>query len=105
MAAYAEPALRAWLQAQGVAAVRGDHRPARDWLMHAGVIDPLPDAGKGSGPAVVIINAPMPGMPGYVPSPSVIDVPSAGPAGAQNPVTPDAPPLALGGPRAGARGP
>jgi len=67
MAGYAAPMLDQWIAASTQASARGDHRPAKEWLMHAGIIDPLPDAGKGNGPAVVIINAPMPGMPGYVP--------------------------------------
>ena len=63
MAAHASPMLRQWSIAAKMAAIRGDHRPAKDWLLHAGVLDQLPDAGRGSGPAVVIINAPLPGMP------------------------------------------
>jgi hypothetical protein len=72
MAAYAEPMLRAWIKAGLLASLRGDHRPAKEWLMHAGILDPLPDAGKGSGPSVVIINAPLPGMPGYQPEVRVL---------------------------------
>ena len=64
MAGYAEPMLRRWIVAAMQAAIRGDHRPARDWLLHAGCIDPLPDAGKGSGPAIVIVNSPLPGLSG-----------------------------------------
>ena len=64
MAAYAEPMLRRWLVAAREAAIRGDHRPVKDWLLHAGVLDPLPDGRSYSGPAVVIVNAPLPGMPG-----------------------------------------
>jgi len=64
MAAYAEPVLRQWLRASKVASTRGDHRPSKDWLLHAGSIEPLPDTARGTGPAVVIINSPLPGMPG-----------------------------------------
>ena len=64
MSAYAEPMLRQWITASTVAALRGDHRPARDWLLHAGVVEPLPDGRQYSGPAVVIVNSPLPGMPG-----------------------------------------
>jgi hypothetical protein len=66
MASYAQPMLEDWIGASVQASARGDHRPAKEWLLHAGILDPLPDAGRGSGPAVVIINAPLPGMPGYV---------------------------------------
>lgn len=72
MSAYAEPMLRRWIVAAMQAAIRGDHRPAKDWLLHAGVLDPLPDAGRGAGPAIVTVNAPLPGMPG---GPTVIEVP------------------------------
>ena len=64
MSAYAEPMLRQWATAARVAAIRGDHRPARDWLLHAGVVEPLPDGRQYSGPSVVIVNSPLPGMPG-----------------------------------------
>ena len=64
MAAYAEPVINEWRKAIERASARGDHRPAKDWLLYAGVLEQLPDAGKGSGPAVVIVNHPLPGMPG-----------------------------------------
>jgi hypothetical protein len=64
MAAAGSERLADWEQASRLASARGDHRPAKDWLMHAGTIDPLPESGRGSGPAVVILNAPLPGMPG-----------------------------------------
>ena len=102
MAGYAEPMLRDWIGASTQASARGDHRPAKEWLLHAGILDPLPDAGKGNGPAVVIINAPMPGMPGYAEvrgtiAPTVIQpgrVAEGQPgqtlgANPQNPATPD----------------
>jgi hypothetical protein len=63
MAAYAGPALMQWLKAMKVAATRGDHRPTKDWLMHAGSIDPLPETQRGSGPSIVIVNASLPGLP------------------------------------------
>ena len=66
MASEAEIRLDDWRTASGVAAKRGDHRPAKEWLLHSGALDQLPDTGKGTGPAVVIINAPLPGMPGGV---------------------------------------
>ena len=62
MAVYAEPMMRLWIQAAQRAASRGDHRPARDWLLHAGSIEQLESA-KAGGTSVVVINAPLPGMP------------------------------------------
>jgi hypothetical protein len=66
MAADAELRLEEWAQAARIASARGDHRPAKEWLMHSGALDQLPDVSKAGGPAVVIINAPLPGMPGGV---------------------------------------
>jgi hypothetical protein len=66
MQAYAAPMLEDWIGASRKASARGDHRPARDWLLHAGSIEPMPESTRTSGPAVVIINNPLPGMPGYV---------------------------------------
>jgi hypothetical protein len=67
MAASGSALLDDWRQASALAAVRGDHRPAKDWLLHSGLIDPVPDSQRSAGPAVVIINAPLPGMPGALP--------------------------------------
>ena len=61
MAAYALPAFTDWRRASRKASDRGDHRPARDWLMHAGIVDPLPDTGRFGGTTINIINAPLPG--------------------------------------------
>lgn len=66
MAAEADLRLEDWRKASEVAGKRGDHRPAKEWMMHAGALEQLPDAGRGNGPAVVIINSPLPGMPGGV---------------------------------------
>jgi len=66
MASEAALRLDDWRQASDVASSRGDHRPAKEWLMHSGALEQLPDAGRSSGPAVVIINNPLPGMPGGV---------------------------------------
>jgi hypothetical protein len=63
MAAYAAPIFMDWRRASRIASHRGDHRPAKEWLLHAGVLDQLPDVGKGNGPAVIIVNTPLPGMP------------------------------------------
>ena len=81
MAACALARLTDWRRASRAAARRGDHRPARDWLLHANVIDPLPDPSRGSGAPIVIVNHPLPGMPA---SPVPIDArqnPAAPPAG------------------------
>jgi hypothetical protein len=67
MAVYAEPMLRDWIRASKAAAHRGDHRPSRDWLLHAGSIDPLPETQRGSGTTVVVVNNPLPGLPGSAP--------------------------------------
>jgi hypothetical protein len=63
MSAYAAPALMQWLKAMKVAATRGDHRPTKDWLMHAGSIDPLPESQRNAGPSIVIVNTSLPGLP------------------------------------------
>ena len=61
MSAFAAPMLKLWQLAARNAAKRGDHRPAKEWLLHAGTIDPLPDAGRGTGTTINIVNAPLPG--------------------------------------------
>lgn len=66
MGAYAGPMLTHWIKASRSASARGDHRPARDWLLHAGSIDPLPETARHSGTSIVIVNAPLPGMPGAI---------------------------------------
>lgn len=47
-----------WIEASAVAKTRGDHRPARDLLLHARVIEPVVNQPVGSRVAIVI------GMPG-----------------------------------------
>ena len=61
MAAFAAPMLKLWQLAARNAAKRGDHRPAKEWLLHAGTIDPLPDTGRFGGTTINIVNAPLPG--------------------------------------------
>ena len=61
MAAYAVPLFRDWRNASRKASDRGDHRPAKDWLLHAGILDPLPETGRGTGTTINILNAPLPG--------------------------------------------
>lgn len=63
MAAYAAPMFHLWRKAAMVAASRGDHRPTKEWLLHAAVLDPLPDSAKSSGTSITIVNNPLPGMP------------------------------------------
>lgn len=48
-----------WTQASANAARRGDHRPARDLLLHAGVIEPLADtSGQRSTQIAIVIGEP-----------------------------------------------
>ena len=47
-----------WITASGIAAKKGDHRPAKELLLHTGVIERL---GETSGPQVTV----MVGMPGH----------------------------------------
>ena len=61
MAAFAAPMLKLWQLAARNAAKRGDHRPAKEWLLHAGTIDPLPDTGRFGGTTINIVNSPLPG--------------------------------------------
>jgi hypothetical protein len=74
MGAYAGPVLLQWLKALKIAATRGDYRPARDWLLHAGSIEPLPDTAKSTGTSIVIVNTALPGMPGAPAIGTTIDV-------------------------------
>jgi hypothetical protein len=52
MVAKADGAVDHWERSMGVAADRGDHKPSKDWLMHAGVVDPV-DSTE-SGPKVIV---------------------------------------------------
>jgi hypothetical protein len=64
MAAFALPALKHWAAAMKIAGSRGDHRPSRDWLVHSGSLDPIPETQRAGGAQIVIVNtAAMPGMP------------------------------------------
>ena len=76
MATLTEPVLREWRKAIAVASTRGDHRPAKEWLLHSGTLEQLPDA-RGSGPSITIVNAPLPGMPN---GPTVTEVRLVSPA-------------------------
>ena len=50
-----------WIEASAVAKTRGDHRPARDLLLHARAIDPVETGSDGGTRVAVIIG--MPGRP------------------------------------------
>jgi hypothetical protein len=56
--------LQDWRTAATVGASKGRHEPARDWLLHAGVVAPLADS-KPQGPQVIIGIASLPGLPGW----------------------------------------
>jgi len=60
------PALEEWTAARTQAALRGDHRPSRDWLVAAGAIE---DTSKAASVAVgfQVVIAPSPGTPAYLP--------------------------------------
>lgn len=49
------PAADAWVRSVEVAADKGDHKPAKDLLMHTGVIEPLDDDGRAKGPLVLVL--------------------------------------------------
>jgi hypothetical protein len=56
------PAAKAWGASLDVAARKGDHKPAKDLLLHTDVIQPL---GEESGCGVVVnIGIALPGLPG-----------------------------------------
>lgn len=61
-----------WMDAAAVAKDRGDHRPARDLLLHVGAIEPVVGAG-GTGSRVTIVVG-MPGRPAGEPGAVTIDV-------------------------------
>ncbi len=69
-----DKAANAWIKALDRAAQKGDHKPAKDLLMHAGVIDP---PGEPSRPQFVVVVG-MPGHPAMEPpSQEVIDAEKA----------------------------
>ena len=90
MSAYALPMLNDWRKASHKASDRGDHRPARDWLLHAGVLEPLPDTSKSSGTQIVIVNNPLPGMPAPLDTgtSTVLELTPSGPVPGPPPVEP-----------------
>lgn len=52
------PAARAWTRAMDVAAAKGDHRPAKDLLLHTDVIRPLGDGRIGTSQLIVCVGMP-----------------------------------------------
>jgi hypothetical protein len=56
----------AWVRSVEVASEKGDHKPAKDLLMHTGTIEPLDDDGRAKGPLVLVMVDSMPGLRGYV---------------------------------------
>jgi len=61
--AHVGKAAKDWLRASGIAAKRGDHRPAKEILLYAGAIDRL---GETPGPQVTVMVG-MPGHPAMIP--------------------------------------
>jgi hypothetical protein len=53
-----------WAVAAREGALKGRHEPSRDWLLHAGIIQPVKDD-KPAGPQVIIGIASLPGLPGW----------------------------------------
>jgi DNA-binding XRE family transcriptional regulator len=47
-----------WLLASKVAALKGDHRPAKDALLHAKAIDPVNDGSQGRMQVAIMIGTP-----------------------------------------------
>ena len=52
---HAEQAAQDWVSASAVARQRGDHRPARDLLLHSGAIEPIKDGRQRGGPQIAIV--------------------------------------------------
>ncbi len=70
--AHVGKAAKDWLRASGIAAKRGDHRPAKEILLYAGAIDRL---GETPGPQVTVMVG-MPGHPAMIP-PSQAEIEAA----------------------------
>ena len=62
-------AAAAWVRSVDVAADKGDHKPAKDLLMHTGTIEPLDDDGRGRGPLVLVYVGDGQGPIGATPTP------------------------------------
>ena len=59
--AYAHGAVRAWVKAIPAAAVKGDHKPARDLLLHTRLIDPV-SADHSAGVQIIFNSIAVPGL-------------------------------------------
>jgi len=59
------PAADAWVKAIDNAAGKGDHKPAKDLLMHTGTIEPLDDDGRARGPLVLVLTQDAHGQKAY----------------------------------------
>jgi hypothetical protein len=55
-------AANAWAAAVGTAAGKGDHRPARDLLVHTRTIQPVADLARGSAVTIVMGDVVIPGI-------------------------------------------
>lgn len=60
-----------WEKASAAAATKGDHRPAKDWLLHAKAIEPVNDGSQGRTNIAIIIGTPE--QPINISPPQVID--------------------------------
>ena len=68
---YVRRAASDWVTASAIAAKRGDHKPAKELLLHLGVIERLGNTAKATTPLVIVG---MPGAPALIPpSQDVID--------------------------------
>jgi hypothetical protein len=57
-------AANAWASAVGAAAGKGDHRPAKELLLHTRVIEPMSELARGQGLQVLIFgDVVVPGLP------------------------------------------
>ena len=80
---YEHDAVNAWVAAVPIASAKGDHRPAKDLLLHSRAIDPVQLQGQ-TQIAIIFTTSTVPGL---IPSParsdanklipSILDVPSA----------------------------
>jgi hypothetical protein len=72
MQAKALDRIEDWEDASTKAASKGDHRPAKDWLLHAKVIDPVEDSSTARTQVAILIGTP--DAPIRVDAPQVIDM-------------------------------
>ena len=60
-----------WMRASQVAALKGDHRPAKDALLHAKAIEPVNDGSQGRTNIAIVIGTPE--QPINISPPQVLD--------------------------------